>query len=123
MVTVDAANNNNRYISQLFVFSQFSVKAWTPFTRQLQIEGDQIRPSAGGDLEGLVTIDLELLAAKPQPWDMSADATIVLEDVVFETDTTGARTPDLMASLENQLGKDLTSRSSLTVSRILTRMG
>ena len=39
------------------------------------------------------------------------------------TDTTGARTPDLMAWLERQFGKDLTSRTRLTVSRILAKMG
>ena len=39
------------------------------------------------------------------------------------TDTTSAGTPDLMAWLENQFGKDLTSRTWLTVSRILTKMG
>ncbi len=39
------------------------------------------------------------------------------------TDTTRARTPDMMAWLESQFGKDLTSRTWLTVSRILTKMG
>ena len=39
------------------------------------------------------------------------------------TDTTTAETPDLMAWLENRFGQDLTSRTWLTVSRVLTKMG
>ncbi len=39
------------------------------------------------------------------------------------TDTTSTGTPDLMVWLENRFGKDLTSRTWLTVSRILTKMG
>ena len=38
-------------------------------------------------------------------------------------DTTTSGTPDLMAWLESRFGKDLTSRTWLTVSRILARMG
>ncbi len=38
-------------------------------------------------------------------------------------DTTSAGTPDLMVWLESQFGTGLTSRTWLTVSRILTRMG
>jgi hypothetical protein len=43
-------------------------------------------------VEGIVTIDLDLLMAKPQPWDMSSSATILLEDVVFETPSGAQRT-------------------------------
>jgi hypothetical protein len=43
-------------------------------------------------ISGMVVIDLDLLATQPQPWDMSADATIILEDVVFETATGAQRT-------------------------------
>ena len=38
-------------------------------------------------------------------------------------DTASSGTPDLMAWLESRFGKDLTSRTWLTVSRILARMG
>jgi len=43
-------------------------------------------------VEGLVLVDLELLLAKPLPWDMSSLATIRMEDVVFETASGAQRT-------------------------------
>ncbi len=43
-------------------------------------------------VEGVVLIDLELLLAKPLPWDMSSQATIRMEDVVFETASGAQRT-------------------------------
>lgn len=43
-------------------------------------------------VEGTVHVDLELLLTTPQPWDMSADATIFLEDVVFQTESGAERT-------------------------------
>ncbi len=36
-------------------------------------------------------------------------------------DTTSSRTPDFMAKLERQFGKDITSRTWLTIHRILTK--
>ncbi len=43
-------------------------------------------------VEGTVNIDLDLLLTTPEPWDMSADATITLEDVVFQTESGAERT-------------------------------
>lgn len=37
-------------------------------------------------------------------------------------DTTAAKTPDFMAKLEKQFSKDITSRTWLTIQRILTKM-
>jgi uncharacterized protein (DUF1697 family) len=39
------------------------------------------------------------------------------------TDTTGQKAPNIMTWLEQQYGKDITSRTPLTVERILGRMG
>lgn len=39
------------------------------------------------------------------------------------TDTTSERTPDVMAWLEKQFGKDISSRTWLTLGRILKKMG
>lgn len=43
-------------------------------------------------VEGTVHVDLDLLLTTPQPWDMSADATITMEDVVFQTESGAERT-------------------------------
>ena len=42
--------------------------------------------------------------------------------ILAVTDTTAARTPDFMGWLERQFGKDMTTRTWLTVHRILKRM-
>ncbi|HLS26000.1 MAG TPA: hypothetical protein VK063_09020 [Beutenbergiaceae bacterium] len=38
------------------------------------------------------------------------------------SDTTGARTPDTMRWLEQEFGNDITTRTWLTVARILRRL-
>lgn len=42
--------------------------------------------------------------------------------VLVVSDTTGARTPDTMRWLEQEFGNDITTRTWLTVARILRRL-
>lgn len=58
------------------------------------------------------------------PEDMSFELVTATDRELFTvTDTTAERTPDVMGWIETGFGKDLTSRTWLTVERILKRMG
>lgn len=58
-----------------------------------------------------------------QPPDHDYRVVAATEREVFTvTDTTSERTPDVMAWLEREFGKEITSRTWLTVTRILRKM-
>ena len=58
------------------------------------------------------------------PEDMSFELVAATDRELFTvTDTTAARTPDVMGWVEARFGKELTSRTWLTVARILKKMG
>jgi uncharacterized protein (DUF1697 family) len=68
-----------------------------------------------------VEVDLEL---PHRPLDRDYRLVAATDREVFTvTDTTTARTPDVMVWLESQFGKEITSRTWLTVLRIAKRMG
>lgn len=68
-----------------------------------------------------LTIDFAL---PHQPDDSSFRLVEATERELFSvTDTTATRTPDVMRWMETSFGKDLTSRTWLTVARILNKMG
>ncbi|HUG07414.1 MAG TPA: DUF1697 domain-containing protein [Acidimicrobiia bacterium] len=68
-----------------------------------------------------LTIDLAL---PHQPDDPSFRLVGATDRELFSvTDTTATRTPNVMGWIEDLFGKDLTSRTWLTVSRILKKMG
>ena len=67
-----------------------------------------------------VTVDFALPYTIPERDYRIVSATT--NELYSVTDTTSAKTPDVMAWLESQFGKDLTSRTWLTVSRILAKM-
>lgn len=98
------------------------------------------------DLEGLVEMDpfgglehgrktylLVTFCKRPVEWDFEIpfrpsgrDYEIVgatARELFTVTDTTSERTPDVMAWLEGRLGKAISSRTWLTVERILKKMG
>lgn len=59
-----------------------------------------------------------------RPADRDYDVIAATRRELFTvTDTTTEGTPDVMAWMEKELGKEITSRTWLTVSRILKRMG
>jgi uncharacterized protein (DUF1697 family) len=59
-----------------------------------------------------------------RPEDMSFELVTATERELFTvTDTAAERTPDVMSWIETRYGKELTSRTWLTVARILKKMG
>lgn len=87
----------------------------------------------GGLAHGKETYLLVTFAKEPlsggledPPWADDAGFRIVAvteREVFTATDTTALRTPDTMLWAERHLGKEITSRTWLTVARILKRMG
>lgn len=82
----------------------------------------------GGDTYLLATFSKRpLTMSSPLPWrptDQAFEVVGATESEVFTVaDTTAPRTPDVMSWLEREHGKDITSRTWLTVHRILRKMG
>lgn len=67
-----------------------------------------------------LTVDFELPFEPPDRDFSIVGAT--QRELFTITDTTSVRTPDVMAWVENRFGKEVTSRTWLTVARILKKM-
>lgn len=93
-----------------------------------------VRMEPFGDLEHgketylLATFSKHALSiARPLPWrptDQAFEVVAATESEIFTVaDSTASRTPDVMSWLEKQHGKQITSRTWLTIHRILKKMG
>ena len=56
MISVDAADDDDRDVFQILILSQFAIKSGAPFIGQLQVQGDQVRLFLSHQVEGFGSV-------------------------------------------------------------------